>query len=337
MACEREKASTVQYSLDKKNFYEVYFVKWIDPAANYVGWIRYTLLHSMESISEAAVWAVFINQSDSSQNIAIKQNFSLNQIKIEDNKLIFKIGNDAGISNKKAWGNISNNNTYLKWDLSIDQDGLIIHHIPKQLYSGSFPRTKFVAPQCGCRLSGYFDINGKVIQLKQMTGLIAHFWGTKQVATWAWANCINFKEDSAFYFDGVSARMRMGSYLLRPMTCLFFNWEGKLYSCNSIISAFITNKSQHALHGWNFSAKKDNYKFSGSIAANSDLMLMYKSYDPDGEVKYTHLTFSGKIVIDIAKPVKSGWKIIKTMTAEKSCTYENAYEFYDKRVQWNVG
>lgn len=334
---ERKLANSTRYTQDKNHFHEVYYVQWLDPVGDYVGWLRYTLTNSVTTGQEAAIWATFIHRSDASKNIAIQQRFLINQTTIASDQLELIIDKTSGITDRHIWGSVAEGDAQLSWDLKIERDGIVVQHIPTQLHTGNFPSTKFVAPQCGCRLSGSFNVNGRIIELNNVKGLVAHFWGTKHVATWAWANCLNFNEDPNFYFDGVSARMRLGSYFTPAMTCLFFYWEDKLYACNNLLSAFVSNKSQYDLSSWQFSAKKDDYQFSGKITSVPEKMLLWQTNEEDDNQKKVHLTFCADITIDIAKRTRSGWKKIKTMTANHACTYENAYEYHDQRVKWIVG
>ena len=53
----RESHNMPRWSADKKDYYEVFFVKWYDVERQQVGWVRYIVVASTQRPPEVTVWA----------------------------------------------------------------------------------------------------------------------------------------------------------------------------------------------------------------------------------------------------------------------------------------
>jgi hypothetical protein len=327
----RKEDNFVQWDKRKKNFFETYYIKWNDPKQQQAGWLRYTIYNSTSQKPESAVWGTFIDKQVLHRNIEIKQTFPVDKVECEKDSTRLVIER-SGIDHTEAWGEITSNKAKLKWKVRVTNEGLMVRQMPKLVYKKFSPVTKFVAPFCWYKLSGEIQINSETIKLDNVPAHQAHFWGTKQVASWAWGNCGTFNEDPSFFFEGVAAKINLPGKLMPTMTCLIFHWEGKTYRSNGLVDAFLKNKSENDMFCWKFQTECDGLLFLGEMQSTPEEMIMYRFQDPDGEYRYSHNNFHARLRIHIYKKEKGHWQKIKTFTSENSA-FEVAIPEYDTRVK----
>lgn len=329
----QNQANLSRWNTAPKNFFETYFLLWKDISQNHVGWLRYTLYQSETQPSHAAVWATAIDCTDLTKTIAIKEVFPLDTVATSTDSFKLTIAS-SGLTNQAAWGKVVSQSDRLEWQLQIVDEGIILHHLPKVFYQWEYPPTKFISPFCGCKFSGHINVNDRVIQLEKVIGLESHFWGTEQVNSWSWSHCNTFKEDPDFIFDGVAPRSTIAGIPLPSVSFFSFFWEGQQYNCNRLISSVYLNKGHSDLNGWRFKAHHQDLRFVGEITSRPQEMLVYRTQDPNGAPRFTHLTFQADMSIRIERRCRSGWNLIRKLTAEKSVTFEVAKPEYDPQVQW---
>lgn len=121
------------------------------------------------------------------------------------------------------------------------------------------------------------------------------------------------------------------------MTCLFFYWQNKLYTCNGLLSSFFT-ETKHNLLSWHFKAVSDDLLFIGELKSKPQDMIIYRFQDPDGQYRYSHNNFFADLIINIY-PNKDSYKnqLLATMTAIQTAAYEVAQPIKESCVKLQVG
>lgn len=316
---KREAGNLPRWQPGRTGFYEVYFLMWQNVEKRQIGWIRHILNAPTQGAATASVWGAYLHMDEPARNIAIQQAFPIDQVRTGVDPFHFDIG-ASSIGQGTAAGAVSGGGVNMEWNLRFDAPGALVNHIP--IHWGPFPRTKFVSPFCGGRLSGAVRIDGQELAVQNTPAVQSHFWGTKIVAAWVWGHCSSFREDPDFVFDGVWAQERIAGLTLSPITCLFFHWEGHTYSCNGLVQSLFGNSSRHDLYEWTFEAKSGDLMFRGKMTGRPGRKIIWTHRDPDGDERYGHLDLTADLRLDILRRSGNQWQLLKTLTAEQSATFE---------------
>lgn len=328
----REKSNITRWNGRQAPFYEVYYVKGCDRDQSVGLWLRYTILASIGRPPEASVWAMLFDAKDPSRNAAIKKTYPLQDVRIERDVFYFAAGPSA-IFDDGCRGSLDDGRQRVAWELTfpLHDRPEPLWYFPKPLYKTAFPKTKFVVPYLSTSLSGEFSWNDRSWVFGQMPAHQGHLWGTEHAESWIWANANTF-DDTTFCIDGLSARIRLGDKTSPPLTLLFFQWEGRLYRCNSPVQWW-TNRSAGELDRWHFETISDDLMFVGDFHTVPESMMAVRYQDPAGGERFSHHTEHATARIQIFRRSKSGWETVKTVTAERSAAFEVVRREHDPRVK----
>jgi hypothetical protein len=188
-----------------------------------------------------------------------------------------------------------------------------------------------VVPYLSTKISGDFSFGDRRLTLTNAPAHQGHLWGTEHGESWVWADANTF-DDPSFCFDGLSARVKFGEKPSPLFTSLFFQWEGRLYRCNSP-RHWISNRSAHELDRWHFEAIEDDTLFVGDCHTSPDRMSAVRYQDPTGGERFAHHTETASMEIRILKKSKSGWQAVKTLKALDSAAFECVRRERDPRVR----
>lgn len=327
----REKSNLTRWNGRQKPFYEVYYLKWCDLSQSVAAWIRYTILAPANREPEASVWAMLFDSKDPSRNAALKKTFSVKETRIE-REIFYVAPGPSAIFDDGARGELESGGQRASWELKFEEKGEPLWYYPRLLYGTAFPKTKFVVPYLSTKISGEFSWNDRRWTLVNVPAHQGHLWGTEHAESWVWANANTFREDPTFCFDGLSARVRLGDKPSPPFTLLFFQWEGRLYRCNSP-RQWISNQSVSGLDRWHFEAVSGDLMFTGDAQADPERMTAVRYEDPDGSERFAHHTENAGVKVQILRKSKSGWETVKVMTAERSAAFECVQRAHDSRVR----
>lgn len=328
----RDEGNRLRLPENPGGFYEVYYIMFRDLEQQLFGWFRFMALVTSGGQKEAAVWGSVIDMANPARSLAIKQIFPIEMLKSVAEPFHLCIG-ESVLSARASSGSVSDGRETISWDLTITEEGIDIGHIPALLRNKPLPPTKFVAPYCGCRVSGTVNFRGALLRFQNTPGIEAHFWGPKNVVRYLWGHCANFQEDPDFIFDGVTATARQNGLTLPPMTVLFFRWQGRTYECNGMIESFLRNRSEGDLLGWRFEATSGEFVFRGEYRSDPERALIWVHTDPDGEERFAHLNVAADLKVEILRRRGGKLEPVATMTADRSATFECALPVRDARVK----
>lgn len=330
----REKSNITRWNGRQSPFYEVYFLKWSDPAQSAAGWVRYTLLASPNHPPEASVWAMFYDAKDPSKNAALKSTFPIHDVRIEREFFYVGAGKNA-IYDDGCRGELTDGKQRASWELKFEEKGDPLWYYPLPLYKTGFPKTKFVVPYLSTKISGEFSFGDRSFTLSGVPANQGHLWGTEHGESWIWANANTFEEDPTFAFDGLTGRAKMGDRVSPPLTCLFFRWEGNIYRCNTP-AHWLTTRSSHELDRWHFEATSENFLFVGDIHTSPERMTAVRYRDPAEGERFCHHTETATMELSILRKSKSGWQTVKTLNARNSVAMEVVGRTRDPRVPYRL-
>jgi hypothetical protein len=298
-------------------FSEAYYVLWNDPKQKLSMVVRYVLFNGPTNETKIAeVWGWFRDKK-STVDVAIRQRYHLDAAQISKDKFNLEIAT-SGISQGKCWGEVFSDTDKLSWEFDMSDEGAIgINRLPGTDEYEILP--KFYSPYCKHKLSGRVTVNGQEYLLENINASDGHYWNTHNLRSWNWGNCVNFKEDPDFLFEGVAAKFNDWSSASSWMS---FHWEGKTYQSN-LADAFLKNREITSdLNSWSFSAEKDGVLFTGEMNANPDDMILIVHPLPNGQFLYTTISYNANLILKVHKMYDGNWEIVKTLTAEDSASFE---------------
>jgi len=251
----------------KKNpFYEIYYLKLVDPVQGWSFWARYTLLipKGAGDQGQASLWAIFTQQNAEPNCIALKKNFPLTKLDPFHSQHFIQL-HDNFLSLGGAHGAMEDSDHHIQWNFQFEDPSVSSCLYPYNfLYSFPIPKTKFLEPRLTTKMSGRLVIDGRLFKVEKHPGHQAHIWGTEYAKRWAWANCTGFKEDETAVFEGLTAEIAVGPIGTPPMSLFYFIFEGKHYRANGL-RCWFSNKSDYNLGEWRLSAQCLGLKFEGVI------------------------------------------------------------------------
>lgn len=351
----QEKDNITRWNPLKKGFFEVYDLTWNDPSQKIAGWFRYTLLARQTGEPEASVLGVFFDSQNADNNTVIRKTYTLHEMRIEKEIFYFSAGPSA-IFETGTRGGLADEKNKMSWELKYGESALSLRHLPTPLYLGGFPKTKIMSPYFSGKISGDFTLNDRSFSLHDLPARQSHLWGTGQSNAWTWGGSNAFEEDPDFCFEGLSTEVMIADRTAPPMTLLFFHWEGKTYRFNSPIhwiknvSRFESHQPQSGVEGamrapviirWHFEAEAPGLRFVGNLSADTQEMVRIRDEDPTGGERFHHATRVATAKISILRRNKSGWQLIKELTAPKMAAFEvaqpTASYFSTQTNPWDPG
>jgi len=306
-------------NLEKENDYEAHYILWNDPQQEISMMFRYTLLKTPDlETSKAEVWACFWDKKKIENNVGWIKKYPLTGFKLSNNKYRLEIGS-SGIDQTKAWGEISEGNRKIKWSFDLDATASIaVNRLPNVEQYTFLP--KFYSSYCKHKLTGWVEINQDRYEVNEVNASDGHYTNLQNLTSWSWANCVNFKEDPDFLFEGIATYYNDWT---SPSTWLFFYWNGKRYESNIIDAIFINRELESKPTQWSFKSEKDDICFEGKITADPETMISLTHFLPDGTNLYTAITLNATLIIDIYKKNSDGSREkVQTLTADRSATFE---------------
>lgn len=320
----------------KKNpFYEIYYLKLVDPNQGWSFWARYTLLipKGEREKGQASLWAIFSTLSSEAGSIALKKSYPLLSLDPFHSDHFIQLG-DNFLSLGSAHGAVVDSDHHIQWDFQFEDPSQSACLYPHQfLYSFPLPKTKFLEPRVSTRISGRLVVDNQLFKLEGHPAHQAHIWGTEYAQRWVWGNCNGFEEDETAIFEGLTAEIAVGPFKSPPMSLFYFFFEGREYRANKMTQWF-SNRSDYDLCEWRLMAVCGDMKFDGRVTRDVSQIIGVEYLGPRGERRYCHNTMMGTMELNIYKKEKKRWNLYKTLTAKKSCAFETVESKPDPRVKF---
>jgi hypothetical protein len=191
--------------------YESFYLKAARPTGGQGVWIRHTVHKRPGEHPAAALWLTLFD-ADTPGPQATKATFGAGQLSAPEGAYI-RIG-DAVLEPGRATGEIETPELQASWDLSFDDPGEALHHLPyERLYEAPLPRTKFLSPYPSARFDGVVTVGGERIEVADWPGMIGHNWGAEHAERWVWIQGADLGGQRGSYLDLAAGRIKIG-----PMT-----------------------------------------------------------------------------------------------------------------------
>lgn len=273
------------------------------------------------------MWGIFFDSRNPKSNIALKETFPVSEAQFSREKFYYRIG-ASSLFHTGAKGELKKYGDSLRWDLKFSPVGGPFRHFPYDImYRGGLPKTKVLSPNFDMRISGKVVVNGRAYECRQEPGQQTHLWGSKHAERWTWGHCNVFTEDSSAAFEGLSARIKIGSWTTPTVSPLFIRWRKKEYRMNGLVRSLL-NTSRTDLPRWTFEARSGHTHFNGEVAARVEDFVGVEYTDPDGE----KLWCSNTKVADMTITIQENGEKVGTLTSEKCAAFEVVARVKDPRI-----
>ncbi|MFN7975432.1 MAG: tocopherol cyclase family protein [Acidobacteriota bacterium] len=325
---DAERDNVTIYQEGRRGFYEVYYLKLNDPVAGRALWLRYTILAPSSGAAPAAeLWAIAFDANNPGATAAWKATLGPEKLEIAHDRFMLRIGS-AVIHHAGASGSIRGPSGDIWWDLRFDPASSGLRHFPSQRwYDRGLPKTKVLSPNVDARFFGEVSINGRKWRLRGTPGMQAHLWGTRHAESWTWAHVNCWDTDSKAWFEGLTARIKVGPIPIPVLTMLAFHWNGQLHHFGAV-KDLMRNQSEPAEPRWSFSCERDLVRFAGVVEAPTARFVGVKYQDPDGSPRFCRNTKLASATIDVFTRQSTGasWDLADRL----STTYGGALEFVSR-------
>ena len=97
-----------------------------------------------------------------------------------------------------------------------------------------FPRFKILTPYPAERFRGRLSVDGKEWVVEGWPGMQGHNWGRAHSERYAWAHCCAFEGRPESWFEGFSAKIRLGPVTTPFLTMLSLVHEGRVCAPRSL-------------------------------------------------------------------------------------------------------
>ena len=325
---DKERANLLRWDGGREGFYEVYFLKFNDQASRTAGWLRYTLTSPRPGAGAgcAELWGIFFDGADPHRHFALKKRFALDALRWDSSRFRFELP-DAHLAQNDCAGRLvdSARGHELSWELEFDSASEALFYLPHaKLYETALPKTKLVSPHVDARFNGRLVADGRTLELRDAPGQQMHMWGTEHGRRWVWGHCADFAEDPEAVWEGLDAQVGLGPFASPHLKVFFLKFDGRWYRFNRL-RQWLINRSNWELGRWNFEARGDGIRLTGSVECDLRDLLGITYRDPDGSPLWCSNTKLAGIRLQVSD---EGGKTLGRLTSRASC----ALEFVDRRI-----
>ncbi len=324
----KEQDNILRWDGKKLGHYEVYYLKFNDMESQTAYWLRYTLTSPLPQISNpyCELWGIFFDAADPKNNFAVKNRFPIDKLSYEKDR--FRVGiSDAELTINACHGKITDETkgNSLSWDISFDSPGKTYYFFPSErFYTGSFPKTKGLAPHEDARFTGTVVANGREIKFSDAPGQQTHLWGVKHALRWAWGHCNCFKDSPGTLWEGLDSQVMLGPIKSPHFKLFYLKHDGKEYFFNSLPQWF-SGKSKWELAKWTFDIQNKEIRMVGDISGGYEDFVAVTYTDPDGELLWCNNSKVSTLKLSLYDP--DGGRIAE-LVSDKGC----AAEYVDRRT-----
>jgi hypothetical protein len=306
MFSAREANSLRFHSAQKKGHIESFFIKANHPQQAQAFWIRFTIYIPNNNLQKekAELWFMMFDSLLNTYT-AIKKTYPLKDIVYKREAAELKI-QDACLGPGYTKGTISQDHTSLKWDIEFTTKSKVLTLLPyKALYKFPLPRTKLITPYPDEVFSGEIIQNKRRIEISHWKGMQGHNWGSTHAEEYVWAHCNLFEDNlKDTFFEGVSAKIRIGRFVTPYLTSLHLRLKGKDIPFSSISSLW-KNSTQRRFFLWSFTASNKTHTLKGIIKAKKEHIIGLEYLDPKGRSLFclnSKIASCSLFLIPLSKP-----------------------------------
>lgn len=315
-------ANRLQFDGKKRPFFEIYYLKVVDPGQKMALWARYTLLSpaSKSSLPTATLWGIF--QAPGATPIALKKTLPLHEVDIFHKDFFIQI-QDNYLSLDGARGHIGDSDHLIRWDLQFEDPNTLFALYPcRAMYSKMSPVTKFIEPRAHTFVTGSVHADQRAFHFTHHPAHQAHLWGKGYVHSWAWAHCNMFREDPDCWMEVLSARVKIGPLSAPALKLAGIFYEDRLYQITNPLH-WLKCPSQLGWAEWVIEVSFDLIRFVIRIHRDPADIFGVEYEGPRGEERtcYTSLQSHTEMKVYKRRP-KKPWHLVKELTSQGTTSFE---------------
>jgi hypothetical protein len=264
---------------DRSGHVESLFLKANDPKRPRAFWLKYTILARPDGRTESYVWAVAFDAARS--NVAVRRRYDVLQVEHKSDPFSVTAP-DFLLEAGRVSGSVASAGHAVRFDLRHTARSWPHRPYPfDRMYDGPFPRFKILTPYPDELFTGSVVVDGELWPVLDWPGMQGHNWGRAHAERYAWAQCSSFEGAPGTWFEGFSARIRLGPVTTPFVTFVTLRHEGRTYSPMTPVALFAPVDVEHAR--WRFRAPGCGFTLSGELTATVDHMVGLIYENPAGD------------------------------------------------------
>lgn len=293
---------------------ESHFLKANDPEGPRAFWLKYTILAKPGSPAESHVWAIAFDAGKG--HVAAKRRYPAAQA-VHSAEPFCITAPEFRLEGGRVQGAVESGGHSLRFDLRHGATSQPFRPFPYNwMYTAGFPRYKILTPYPQERFSGTLSVDGQDWTVQGWPGMQGHNWGRANSERYAWAQCSSFPDAPESWFEGFSAKLRLGSVTTPFLTIAALWHEGRLWSPFSLGSFLAPVEVDYTR--WRFRAPGRGFVLSGEVAAAVDRMVGLVYENPTGEASNCLNSKLSRCVFRLERP---GLKAVE-LESEQSAALE---------------
>lgn len=265
--------------------YESYFLRANHPSRPLAFWIRYTIFSPKGQPGKAIgeLWAIFFN-GETNRHAADKQEYPMAACHFDTSIFEVRVG-PATLTPDRCQGSIAGKKHTLDWELAYAGNSDPVLLLPLNLYQGKFPAAKSLVSLPMAKFNGEIKVDGELIQVENWVGSQNHNWGSKHTDLYAWGQVAGFDTDPESFLEAATARLKLGSLWMPPLTLLVLRHQQKEYQLNGLFQG-LRAQGKFGYFNWEFRSRSEEVEIEGQILAPGQAFVGLNYYNPPGGSKH---------------------------------------------------
>lgn len=289
-------------------FYEVWYGK-VDLGEGKAFWFRYTL--SSGASRECASWAILFEEGGGRIS-AGKQLMPLSALEPAGRLVFSAQGNRLdGASAVGAAGELS-------WELGFRDLGRRFEHVPPALVALGLAKSSYSSCLMDMRWSGVIRRGGEELRFSEARGSLGHIYGKKHAHGWVWCHCNDFEGAPDVVFEGLSAQIRLGSWVSPPLSSFVLFLNARCYSFSSALK-MIQARSEFGETAWRFQTSAQGATLEGEVSLDPERAVLVTYTDTDGSKLWCRNSKLSNLKLRLRDPSLG---LDRTFTATRTAAFE---------------
>jgi hypothetical protein len=267
---------------------ESYFVKANHPTEGRAIWVKTTIFSPTAGSGGAhgavgEAWAIAFDRDRG--HVAVKACEPIADCRFSREGIDAQVAG-CSITRTLTSGALRTSDRSLSWRLELAPERGDLRPLPYDwMYNAPFPSSKLASPVGDARVYGTITVNGETWDVENWRGMLGHNWGKRHAPEYAWVHANQFVDENGkpvdLVFEGVSARVALGTLRTPRLTTLMLRVRGVTYAINSVRS-MLTTRASISHRRWTFSGTSRGCTIEGEFWADtSDFVGLFYA-NPSG-------------------------------------------------------
>ncbi len=252
-------------------------------------WIKHTLLSpaGKAGVGVAEVWAVAFERGG--RKVGVKSTVPIRAARYSASPFRAETG-EAVLETGAARGAAESGGHRIGWDIGFDPRGPSYHPFPLEgMYSRNapFPKSKTLTPYSDIEISGWVEVDGERWTLEGWPGMQGHNWGLSHVHSYVWAHANAWDEgaDGPTWFEGFSARPKVGPVVTPWLSVTAVHVGGETWRFDGLRA--LTSRAVHVgWYAWRATFVRGEARLRVDIEAEREDIAGLHYENPDGSMTY---------------------------------------------------